>query len=57
MKAAPFPPMFPRSPGGYGWGNMKSVDKYCMFPRSPVFPRIFIGGGVKTQNCGLGGRW
>lgn len=56
MRAAPFPRMFPVFPGGFGWGNMKDVDDNCMFPRSPVFPRIFIGSGVKTRKYRLGGR-
>jgi hypothetical protein len=54
MKAAPFPLMFPRSPGGFGWGNTKDADNIYMFPRSPVFPRIFIGGGVKTRKSRYG---
>lgn len=56
MKAAPFPRLFHRSPGGFGWGNMKDVDIHCMFPRSPVFPRIFMGGGLKMKMCSDGGR-
>ena len=56
MKAAPFPRMFPVFPCGFWWGNMKDVDENCMFPRSPVFPRNYIGGGVKTRKYRLGGR-
>ena len=55
MRAAPFPRLFHRSPGGLGGWNTKDVDKICMFPRSLVFPYLCVNGRKKTQVCPTGG--
>jgi hypothetical protein len=55
MSAAPFPRMFPAFPCVFGVGNMKDVDIHFMFPCSPLFPRIFIRGGVKIERRRQGG--